>query len=106
MVELDERWRALQSFQGDKLELFRLNCESELFLRLCDVDSGPVPKTPGCESGNGNASLRDERRVIWKLEVWWTEAIDGSFLLLSAFHKLALNGLELELSAEEDNLRF
>ena len=35
-----------------------------------------------------------------------TEAIDGSFLLLSAFHKLALNGLELELSAEEDNLRF
>ena len=69
LVELDERWRALQSYQEDKLELFRLNCESELFLRLCDVDSGPMPKTPGRESWNGNALLRDERRVIWKLEV-------------------------------------
>ena len=69
MVELDERWRALQSYQEDKLELFRLDCESELFLRLCDVDSGPTPKTLGRESRNGNALLRDERRVIWKLEV-------------------------------------
>ena len=34
LVELYERWRALQSYQEDKLELFRLNCESELFLRL------------------------------------------------------------------------